>query len=284
MSQTQSTALLLDLSLPANPTSPTQTPPNPQRSLTPSGGLSCTLQPSSAANRPRQYLKFPSPMPKSLGMRMAREWHCEQLLQARLRMEQHNALCLKRGQIPTTLTTSLTCDHAREDAGLDTTVTDIPLHRDPDNPQRPYPFHPGHYPNTSLRELRSDRVDNLPRSLPTWRLFASRVKTPSRWSISCPRPSNKTTKIPTQYCLPTLPKGWRYEDDVEEVKQESLDSLVTTLLDHLATTLHAESNAGSQRRSSSRRTLRSTRGTRRYPSPSPTGSGAQHQPDTSGSI
>ena len=284
MNPTTSTALLLDLSLPTNPTFPTQTPQNPPRSLTPSGGLSCTLQPSSAANRPRLSLKFPSPMPESLGMRTAREWHREQLMQARLRMEQRNALRLKRGQIPTTLTTSLTCDHAREDAALDTTAMDIPLHRDPDNPQRPYPFHPGHYPNTSLRELRSDRVDNLPRSLPTWQLFASRVKTPQRWSISCPQPSNKTTKIPTQYRLPTLPKGWRYEDDVGEVKQESLDNLATTLLDHLATTPLAESSAESRRRSSSRRTLRSTRGTRRYRSPSPTDSGVQRQPDMSGSL
>ena len=223
-------------------------------------------------------------MPESLGMRTAREWHREQLTQARLRMEQRNALRLKRGQIPTTLTMSLTCDHAREDAAPGITAMDTPLHRDPDNPQRPYPFHPGHYPNTSLRELRSDRVDNLPRSLPTWRLFASRVKTPQRWSISCPRPSNKTTKMPTQYRLPTLPKGWRYEDDVDEVKQEPLDSLVTTLLDHLATTPHEESSAGSQRRSSSRRILRSTRGTRRYRSPSPTDSGVQRQPDMSGSL
>ena len=246
MSQTSSTALLLDLSLPVYPTSPTQTPLNPPRSLTPSGGLSCTLQPSSAVNRPKRSLKFPSPMPESLGMRTARKWHHEQLLQARLRMEQRNALRLKRGQIPTTLTMSLTCDHAREDAALDTIAMDIPLHRDPDNPQSPYPFHPGHYPNTSLRELRSDRVDNLPRSLPTWRLFTSRVKMPSRWSINCPRPSNKTMKILTRYHLPTLPKGWRYEDDVEEVKQESLDSLVTELLDHLATIPPAESSAESQ--------------------------------------
>ena len=222
-------------------------------------------------------------MPESLGMRTAREWHREQLLQARLRMEQRNALCSKRGQIPTTLTTSLTCDHAREDVGLDTIATDTPLHHDPDNPQRPYPFHPGHYPNSSLCELRSNRVDNLPRSIPTWQLFASRVKTLSHWSINCPRPSNKTTKIPTRYRLPTLPKGWRYEDDVEEVKQESLDSLATTLLDHLATTPPAESIAESQRRSSSRRILRSTRGTRRYPSPSPTDSVARRQPGTSGS-
>ena len=216
-------------------------------------------------------------------MRMAREWHREQLLQARLRMEQRNALRLKRGQIPTTLTTSLTCDHAREDAGLATIATDIPLHHDPNNHQHLYPFHPGHYPHTSLRELRSDRVNNLPQSLLTWQLFASRVKTPSRWSINCPRPSNKTMKIPMRYRLPTLPKGWRYEDDVDEVKQEPLDSLVTTLLDHLATTQHAESSAESRRRSSSRRILRSTRGTRRYPSPLPTDSDAQHRPATSGS-
>ena len=283
MSQTQSTALLLDLSLPADPTSPTQTLSNPQRSLTPSGGLSCTLQPSSAANRPKLSLRFPSPMPESLGMRTAREWHREQLLQARIRMEQRNTLRLKRGQIPTTLTTSLTCDHAHEDAVLNTTAMDIPLHRDPDNPQRPYPFHPGHYPNTSLRELRSDQVDNLPRSIPTWQLFASRVKTPSRWSINCPWPSNKMMKIPARYRLPTLPKGWQYEDDVEEVKQEPLEHLAGALLDHLATTPHVGSSAESQRRSSSRRILRSTRGTRRFPSPSPIGSGAPHQPATSGS-
>ena len=107
-------------------------------------------------------------MPESLGMRTAREWHRKQLLQARLRMEQRNALRLKRGQIPTTLTTSLTCDHAPEGVGLGTIAMDTPLHRDPDNPQCPYPFHPSHYPNMSLRELQSDRGDNLPRSLPTW--------------------------------------------------------------------------------------------------------------------
>ena len=153
MNPTSSTALLLDLSLPATTTSPTLTPSNPLRSLMPSGGLSCTLQPSSAANWPKLSLRFPSPMPESLGMRTAHKWHRKQLLQAWLRMEQRNALRLKRGQIPTTLTTSLTCDHAREDAGLDTIAMDIPLHRDPDDPQRPYPFHPGHYPHTPLHKL-----------------------------------------------------------------------------------------------------------------------------------
>ena len=279
-----STALLLDLSLPVNHMSPIQTPSSPPRSLTPSGGSSCTLQPSLAVNRPRLSLKFPSPMPELLGMRMAHEWHREQLLHAQLQMEQCNALRIKRGQILMTLTTSLTYNHAREDAGLDTIATDIPLHHDPDNPQRPYPFHPGHYPHTSLRKLRSDWVDNLPHLLPTWQLFASRVKTPSRWSINCPQPSNKTTKILMQYHLPTLPKGWRYEDDMDEVKQEPLSSLATELLDHLVTTPPRESSAGSKHRSSSRRTLRSTRGTRRYPSPSPTNLADQRWPTTSRSI
>ena len=188
---------------------------------------------------------------------------------------------MKRGQIPTTLTTNLTCNHARKDAGLDATATDTRPHRDPNNPQRPYPFHPGHYPHMSLRELRSDQVDNLPHSLPTWQLFASHVKTPSRWSISCHWPSNKTTKILMQYCQPTLPKGWRYEDDVDEVKQESLDSPAMELLNHPATTLHAGSSLESERQSLSRRNLRSMRGTRRYPSPSLTSSGTPRWPATS---
>ena len=223
-------------------------------------------------------------MPESLGMRTAREWHREQLLQAHLRMDQCNALQIKRGQIPTTLTTSLTCDHACEDAGLDITATDTPLHRDPDNPQCPYPFHPGHYPRTSLCKLRSDWVDNLPRLLPTWRLFASRVKTPSCWLINCPRPSSKMTKIPMQYRRPTLPKGWTYEDGVDEVKRELLDEQAMTLLNHPATTMHAGGSTENKHRSLYWRTLRSMRGTRRFPSPSLTNSVAPRQPNTSRSI
>ena len=199
-------------------------------------------------------------------------------------MEQRNTLQVKRGQIRTTLTTSLTCDHVCEGVDLATTVMDIPLHRDPDNPQRPYQFHPSHYPHTSLCELRSDQVDNLPHSIPTWQLFASRMKMLSRWLISCPRPSSKTMKIPMPYRLPTLPKGWRYESDVDKVKQELLDSLAAGLLDHLVTTPLGESSVEGRCRSSYQRSLRSTRGTRRFPSPSPTNSGDQRWPNTSRSI
>ena len=155
MSQTTHSTLWLDLSLPPRDdhTFPTQTPSNPLRSLTPSSSSLSTLLPSSAANLLRPYLKFPSPMPELLGMRTACEWHHEQLLLARLRMEQRNALRIKRGQILMTLTTSLTCDHAHEDVALGITAMDTPLHQDPDNPQHPYPFHPGHYPYMSPQEL-----------------------------------------------------------------------------------------------------------------------------------
>ena len=186
-------------------------------------------------------------MPKSLGMRTACEWHRKQLLQACLRMDQHNMLQIKRGQILTTLTTSLTCDYAREDAACSITAMDTHLHHNPDNHQRPYPFHPGHYPHMNLRELQSAQVDKLPCSLLTWQLFTSCVKMLSHWSINCPWPSSKTTKIPMQYHLPTLPKGWVYEDDTNEVKQESLGSPAMELFNHPVTTPRVEGNTESER-------------------------------------
>ena len=195
-------------------------------------------------------------------MRTACEWHHEQLLQAHLRMDQCNALRIKKGQIPTTLTTSLTCDHACKDEGLDITATDTHLHCDPDNHQRLYPFHPGHYLFTTPRELHSDRVDKLPCSLLTWQLFTSCVRMLLCWSINCPQPSNKMMKIPTQYRLPTLPKGWRYEDDVDKVKRETLDDPAMELLDRPATMQRVEDSVGSGCRSLSWRILRSMRGTR----------------------
>ena len=169
-SPAQSTALHLDLSLPmpVAPTSPTQTPSSPPRSLTHLDGSSSILQPSLEPNLPKPYLRFLSPMPESLGMRTAHKWHREQLLWAHLRMEQCNALCLKRGQIPTTLTTSLTCNHACEDAVQGITAMDTPCHHDPEDPQRPYPFHPGHYLYSKPHELWSGQPEKLPKSIPTW--------------------------------------------------------------------------------------------------------------------
>ena len=181
-----------------------------------------------------------------------------------------------------TLTTSLICDHACEDAARDTIAMDTPLHRDPNNPQRPYPFHPGHYPFTSPRELRSDPIGKLPHSLLTWQLFTSHVKTLLHWSINCHRPSNKMMKILMLYHLPTLPKGWRYEDNVEEVKRELPDGPVMALLDHPFTTQHATSTStGSMCHSKCLKTSRSTRETEQYPSPSPTSSVVPCPQDTS---
>ena len=86
-------------------------------------------------------------------MQTAHKWHRKQLLLAHLRMDQRNALQVKRGQIPMTQTMSLICDHAREDAALDITAMDTPLHRDPNNPLHLYRFRPGHYPHTAPHKL-----------------------------------------------------------------------------------------------------------------------------------
>ena len=280
----QRTVLHLDLSMPRpiTPTFPTQTPPSLQTSLTCLDDSSSILQPSLEPNLPKPYLRFLSPIPELLGMRTACEWHHEQLLRAHLRMEQHNALCLKRGQILTTLTTSQICDHAQEDVVQGITAMDIPCHHNPDNPWHLYPFHPGHYPHSKPRELQSDRLEELPKALPTWRLFASRVKMLSCWSISCPAPSKRTTKIPMQYCPPTLPKGWVYEDIEGEAKQEVLSNLMLLSLIHPATTPLCPTSGTEQEHQSRRQsTSRSMRATGPYPLPSMTSSDGQRLRATS---
>ena len=203
-------------------------------------------------------------MPESLGMRTVHKWHREQLLRAHLRMEQCNALCLKRGQIPTTLTTSLTCNHAREDVVQGITAMDTPCHHDPEDPQHPYPFHPGHYLYSKPHELWSGQPEKLPKSIPTWRLFTSHMQTLSHWLISCPVPSKKTMKIPSKYCLPTLPKGWVYEDIEGEVKQEVLIDPMSLCLAHSAITPQCPMLIGLVRehQSKCRSISRSMRGTR----------------------
>lgn len=175
-----STVLLLDLSLPRTTQlmSPTLTLTNQQQLLMHSGDLSCTLQPSQQPNLLKMSLKFWSPIPQSLGMRMAQAWHHEQLLQACLRMDQRNAECRKVGMIPTTLTMSQICDHAQEDVDHATTVMGIHHHHNPNDLQHQYPFLQGHYLYSTPHNLSSTHVENLPCSLQTWRLFTSCVKMP----------------------------------------------------------------------------------------------------------
>ena len=152
---------------------------------------------------------------------------------------------------------------------------DTPRHCDPYNPQCPYPFHPGHYPYSKPCKLQSDQRLELPKTIPTWRLFASCVKTPLRWSISCPMPSKKTMKIPSQHCLPTLPKGWAYKDIEGKVKQEVLNDLMSLSLACPATTLQYLSLIGPVR--GHWLTSRSMRETEPFPLPSATSSGVQCQ-------
>src|ERR1700677_4948098 len=53
-----------------------------------------------------------------------------------------------------------------------------------------------------------------------WSTLTSIVKRPSRWQTSLPPQLGKTTKIPLRFCRPTLPKGWRYEEEVAEAEGE----------------------------------------------------------------
>ena len=129
-------------------------------------------------------------------MRTARAWHREQLLQYRLQWEERHRQRIKEGLIPTTLTTSQICDLAQEDAVPLNTATDIPPH---------------------LRRHHPYLSDLDPHQPGAWSTLTSIVRKPQSWSIDCPISSKKTTKIPLRFRRPTLPKGWVYREEPEEV-------------------------------------------------------------------
>ena len=168
------------------------------RFMKPSESCHSVLHLSLVANLPRPKTDAPasiifrSPIPESMGMRTAREWHWEQLLQYRLQWEERRQQRIKQGLTPTTLTTSRICDLAQEDAVPLNTATDIP------------PRHRCHHPYLS---------DLDPYSPDVWSTLTSTVQKRQDWSIDCPLLSKKTTKIPLRFRRPTLPKGWVYEDD-----------------------------------------------------------------------
>ena len=170
------------------------------RSTKPSDSCHSVLRLSLAVNLPTTTMPasilFRSPIPESLGMRTAREWHREQLLQSCLWWQERRQQRIKEGLTPTTLTTSRICDLAQEDADLLNTATDIP------------PRHQHQHPYLS---------DLDPFQPDAWSTLTSIAQKPQCWSIDCPASSRKTTKIPLHFHRPTLPKGWVYQEDrVEE--------------------------------------------------------------------
>ena len=173
--------------------------PSP-RSTKPSNSCHSVLQLSLVENLPHPKtdaptsIVFRSPIPESMGMRMARAWHREQLLQYHLQWEERHRQRIKEGLTPTTLTTSWICDLAQEDVVPLNTATDIP------------PRHRHHHPYLSDLDPYSPRA---------WSTLTSPVQKRQDWSIDCPLLSKKTTKIPMRFCQPTLPKGWVYEEDIK---------------------------------------------------------------------
>ena len=212
-------------------------PRHSQKSTKPSESCHSVLRLSLAANLPTTAapasIVFQSPIPDSMGMRTAREWHREQLLQYRLQWEERCRQRIKEGLSPTTLTTSRICDLAHEDAVPLNTATDIP------------PRHRRHHPYLS---------DLDPHSPDAWSTLTSIVQKPRVWSIDCPLSSKKTTKIPLRFRRPTLPKGWVYEEDIKA--EESTPPLTS----ELSTSLDPPTNAQRARRRRHPRDLNTTGG------------------------
>src|SRR6202012_6137748 len=107
--------LVLDLSLPETSTSPT-----------PFDSCGSALRPSIQSNlpKPQVSLLFRDPSLPSLGMRTAIAWRQEQLLAARLRMDERNRAQRAAGMIPVTQTTSRILDTALGPDAPGSLVTD----------------------------------------------------------------------------------------------------------------------------------------------------------------
>src|ERR1700677_1055840 len=189
--------LLLNLSR-TPPTTPT--PPL----LNCSDASASTLQPSQHPNMPRVVLRFNVPIQDSVGMVTAREWRREQLMAARKRWDQINARRIQEGHLPMTYHSHTLRDSATSATDLLNTVTDTP-------PQSPSSHDHENHPEDQMLP---------PRHPDAWSTLTSIVKRPSCWQTSLPPQLGKTTKIPLRFRRPTLPKGWRYEEEVAEAEVE----------------------------------------------------------------
>src|ERR1700677_4645592 len=189
--------LLLNLSR-----TPPTTPMPP--SLNSSDVSASTLQPSQHPNMPRVVLRFNVPIQDSVGMVTARAWRREQLMAARKRWDHINARRIQEGHLPMPYHSHTLRASATSATDLSNTATDtLPPNlssRDPENhPEAQMP--PPHHPDA-------------------WSTLTSIVKKPSRWQTSLPPQLGKTTKIPLRFRHPTLPKGWKYEEEVAEAEAE----------------------------------------------------------------
>ena len=181
----------------------------------PSDCYTSALHPSIQSNlpKPQASLLIRDPSLPSLGMRTAIAWWQEQLLAARLRMDERNCARHAAGMIPVTQTTSQILDTAIDvtvpwSTAMDTT----PLLR-------------SRYQHLSHPYL----SDPLKRHIERWPEFTSHTRTSPHWQLKLPDSSMKTTKIPSKYWHPLssqrmkgLPKGWVYAEDDEAGKRKEL--------------------------------------------------------------
>ena len=243
--------LILDLSLLATSTS-----------STPSDCCKSALRPSIQLNlpKPRASLLIRDPSHPSLGMRTAIAWRQEQLLAARLRMDERNHARHTAGMIPVTQTTSQILDTALGatapwSIAMDTTPLIQSWYQ---HPSHPY-------------------LSNLPtRHIKKWPEFTSRTQTPPHWQLKLPGLLMKMTKIPLKYRHPCssqqtrdLPKGWVYVEDDEAGKSAALRD--PNQYGHLPPQLTLAWQQLTQSNPSNRRRGSSTTAERTLsPSPSPT--------------
>src|ERR1700677_3065650 len=187
--------LLLNLSI----TPPTMLMPPLLRC---SDASASTLQTSQHPYMPKVVLWFANPIQDSVGMVTAREWRREQLMAARKCWDHINARRIQEGHLPMTYHSHTLRDSATSATDLLSIATDTPppnlSSRDHENhPEAQMP--PPHHPDA-------------------WSTLTSIVKKPSRWQTSLPPQLGKTTKIPLRFRRPTLPKGWKYKEEVAEVE------------------------------------------------------------------
>src|ERR1700677_1220696 len=192
--------LLLNLSR-----TPPTTPMPP--SLNSSDVSASTLQPSQHPNMPRVVLRFNVPIQDSVGMITARAWRREQLMAARKRWDHINAQRIQEGHLPMTYHSHTLRDSATSATDLLSIATDTPL-----------PNHSSHDP-----ENHPEAQMSPPHHPDAWSTLTSIVKKPSRWQTSLPPQLGKTTKIPLRFRHPTLPKGWKYEEEVAEAEVEVVE-------------------------------------------------------------
>jgi hypothetical protein len=190
------------------PQPPLQTP-----SLMPSGSSLSPTQPNLRLQLTlTMSLHFEYPKPLSLRMLTAREWHWEQLLEARKKHDLKNRQRCQAGMLPLARCHPLISDTALDALDQENIAMAMSLQ---------YPLQSQHQSTPSPSPL-------YPLTPAPWHTFASLVKKPCLWRITLPTPLKSVVKIPLRYHLPTpktnkLLKGWVY--DVAKVKEEGHDNL-----------------------------------------------------------